>query len=142
MTGAQAKKRSEDNLVEFDYDIWRRFGLKLYWPNVRGKTDKVWPMEVLKIRKHPKYQGVAIAKTDNVEEVVLFDINLGVDENAKSIYMDLDSLLEDPIDRSSTIWEEIICTIKIIWRSVRALTIMWWKYIKIRYEYRQSKFTS
>ena len=128
----------EDNLVDFDYDTWRKFGLKLYWPAERGKLDPVWPLRVLTIRVHPTYQMVGLVKEDSLEEIVAFSKETGKSPTGRIVLMDLDSL-HDPIQRSNTPGGILWNTMKFAWKLVRITKMIVWRSIKDAYEQRRKK---
>lgn len=133
--------RSEENLVDFDYETWRKFGLKLYWPAERGKLDTVWPLRVLTIRVHPTYQMVGLVKEDSLEEIVAFSKETGKSPSGQTVLMDLDSLC-DSIQRSNTPGEILWNTMKFAWKLVRITKMIVWRSIKDAYEYRRKKSTT
>jgi hypothetical protein len=133
--------KPEENLVDFDYETWRKFGLKLYWPAVRGKLDAVWPLRVLTIRVHPTYQMVGLVKESSLEEIVAFSKETGKSPTGQTVLMDLDSL-RDPIQRSNTPGETLWNTMKFAWKLVRITKMIVWRSIKDAYEQRRKKSTT
>lgn len=130
-----------DGLVDFDYDIWKKFGLKLYWPEEKGKLDVVWPMRILAVREHPVYQMIGLVKKDNIEEVVIFSKNNGKDSTGRCILMDLDSLSE-PACRANTISSKLWQTLRFAWNIVRIAKTIISRTLKEKYERRRQKPTT
>jgi hypothetical protein len=128
----------KDNLAEFDYETWKKFGLTLYWPSERGKFDVVWPMRILTTRVHPTFQMVALVKEGTLEEVVTFSKDTGRSPTGHCVLMDLDSL-RDPIQRANTpgqiFWQMLVY----IWKIIRMSKMIVWRIIKERYRQRKSK---
>lgn len=134
--------RSEENLVDFDYETWRKFGLKLYWPAKRGKLDTVWPLRVLTIRVHPTYQMVGLVKEDSLEEIVAFSKETGKSPSGQTVLMDLDSL-RDPVLRANTAWEILRSILGFAWNIVRMFKMIMFRSITEKYhEYRRKKSTT
>jgi hypothetical protein len=134
--------KPEENLVDFDYETWRKFGLKLYWPEERGKLDQVWPMGVLTIRVHPYYQMVGLVKEGDLEEVVTFSKDTGRDLTGRCALMDLDSL-RDPVLRANTTWEILRSTLGFFWNIARMFKMIMVRSLKEKYnEYRRKKSTT
>ena len=131
--------RSEENLVDFDYETWRKFGLNLYWPEERGKLDQVWPMRILTIRVHPYYQMVGLVKEGALEEVVTFSKDTGRDLTGRCALMDLDSL-RDPVLRANTTWKILRSTLGFFWNIARMFKMIMVRSLKEKYnEYRRKK---
>jgi hypothetical protein len=128
-----------DGLVDFDYDIWKKFGLKLYWPEEKGKLGVVWPMRILAIREHPVYQMIGLVKKDNIEEVVTFSKNHGKDSTGVCALMDLDSLMYEMLRANTTrsiVWQ----TIKLVLNIIRMIVMMVQRCLKRKiHEYREQK---
>jgi hypothetical protein len=133
--------RFRDSLVDFDYETWQKFGLQLYWPEEKGKLDRVWPMRVLAIRKHPVYKMVALVKKETLEEIVTFSKDTGRDPTGRSALMDLDSLM-NPVLRANTLSETLRSIIRFIWNCVRILKMIIYRSIKMMYERRFKKTTT
>jgi hypothetical protein len=119
----QTKGDFTDNLVEFDYETWRKFGLKLYWPASIGDPGYAWPLKVLTIRVHPAYQMVGLVKEDSLEEVITFSKETGKSPTGRTVLMDLDTFF-DRIDRANTLkgitWNFLV----FVWNSIRLLGII------------------
>lgn len=134
--------RTEENLVDFDYETWRKFGLKLYWPAERGKLDPVWPLRVLTIRVHPTYQMVGLVKEDSLEEIVVFSKETGKSPSGQTVLMDLDSL-RDPVLRANTTWEILRSILGFSWNVARMFKMIIFRSLTEKYnEYRRKKSTT
>ncbi len=134
--------RFEENLVDFDYETWRKFGLKLYWPAKRGKLDTVWPLRVLTIRVHPTYQIVGLVKEDSLEEIVTFSKETGKSPSGQTVLMDLDSL-RDPVLRANTAWEILRSILGFSWNVARMFKMIIFRSLTEKYnEYRRKKSTT
>jgi len=76
------------NLVEFEYDIWKRFRVSLYY--VSGQKE--WPLEVVRKIKRDQDRSwvLGIAKMSDEEKVILFDPEDGKGDSYGKVKMDLD----------------------------------------------------
>ena len=129
----------EDNLVDFDYETWRKFGLKLYWPQYKGDLSIIWPMRILAIRMHPSYQMVGLVKEGALEEVVTFSKDTGRDQTGRCALMDLDSLA-DPVLRANTAWEILRSILGFFWNVTRMFKMIIFR--SLTNEYRRKKSTT
>jgi hypothetical protein len=134
--------KPEENLVDFDYETWRKFGLKLYWPQYKGDLSIIWPMRILAIRMHPSYQMVGLVKEGALEEVVTFSKDTGRDQTGRCALMDLDSLA-DPVLRANTTRETLRSNLGFFWNVARMFKMIIVRSLKEKYnEYRRKKSTT
>ena len=113
----------ERYLVDFDYETWQKFGLKLYYPQDRGKLDVVWPIRVLTIRCHPAFQIIGLVKMDTHEEVIIFSKDTGRSINGHTVQMDLDSL-QEPLERSTGWCEILLEKLRFVWNKIRLIMMI------------------
>lgn len=115
--------RFERYLVDFDYETWRKFGLRLYWPAERGKLSVVWPIRVLAVRRHWCFQIVGLVKLDDYEELIAFSMDTGRDNTGRCVQMDLDSL-QEPFERATTWYEIFLGRLKFTWNKIRLIAMI------------------
>ena len=119
----ETETKFERYLVDFDYETWRKFGLKLYYPRGRGKLDVVWPVRVLTIRCHSAFQVVGLVKMDTYEGVIVFSKDTGRTIDGITVQMDLDSL-QEPLERATTWYEIFLERLKFTWNKIRLIMMI------------------
>lgn len=129
------------NLVEFDYETWRKFRLDLYWPAMKDSVEVVWPVRILTERIHPVYQMIGLIKLSTMEEIVLFDKETGKDNNGRHILMDLDTPLY-PVQRAKTFRRILWNYLKFLWTTIRIYRMIIWKEVKNNYHERKRSESS
>lgn len=121
------RKDFGDSLVDFDYDVWKKFDLKLYWTPVIEEPNYVWPLRILTVRVHPEFQVVGLVDDGSWEELVAFNIETGRDYKGRRTLMDLDSLSTKPTKGPTR-------------KTVLAFIMMWWKRLKKKYGNQGKRF--
>ena len=90
------------NLVEFEYDTWKRFRVSLYY--VSGQKE--WPLEIVRKIKRDQDRSwvLGIAKMSDKEKVILFDPEDGKGDtcSGEKVKMDLDNPWFDGVKKGIT----------------------------------------
>jgi hypothetical protein len=118
----ETETKFERYLVDFDYETWRKFGLRLYYPDTPGKLSVVWPIRVLTMRHHRCFQIVGLVKLDDYEELIAFSMDTGRDVTGRCVQMDLDSL--EPLERATTWYEIFLERLKFTWNKIRLIMMI------------------